>query len=150
MSESYLERRHELESLSVPELVTILMEHEESRRKEEEMKREGNEMKVGDIIIVKRIIREIGDVRIHKTFQITAKRGDRFCVIPVVCRLEFPSKDELSRAGIKRKGIEEYVKYTIKFDNNNNSYWKLSWEDEDLLYENYEIFNKDKIYEIPF
>ena len=146
MPESYLERRHKLERLSVPELVTLLMEYEESRRKEEEMKREGKEMKVGDIIIVKKIIREIGGVMMHKTFQINAKRGNKFCVTPVVCRPEFVSNDLLSRARIKKEDKKEHVRYNISFDNNKNS----CWEHKDVLYESYEKFDKDKIYEIPF
>ena len=77
----------------------------------------------------------------HKIFQINAKRGNRFCVTPVLCRPEFVSSDELPRIRIKK----EYVRYDISFNYDCDSYW----EHEDVLYENYEKFDEGKIYEIP-
>ena len=118
MPESYLERRHKLERLSVPELVTLLMEHEESRREEEKMKREGKEMKVGDIIILKNPIKQMGMSKYHEIFQINAQHGDMAFVTKLKCIRKYPYHNIH-----EEDGYDKHVKYNVKFDSNDHSCW---------------------------
>ena len=71
--------KSDLEKLNKSELITLLIEREENRREEKE------EMKVGDIIILKNPITKIGLNKYHEAFQINAQHGDMAFVTWVRC-----------------------------------------------------------------
>ena len=71
--------KSDLEKLNKSELITLLIEREENRREEKE------EMKVGDVIILKSPIKKIGSNKYHEAFQINAQHGDMAFVTWVRC-----------------------------------------------------------------
>ena len=127
-----------LEKLDKSELITLLIEREENRREEKE------EMKVGDIIILKNPIKNIGSNKYREAFQINAQHGDMAFVTEVRCVPIYQydeTYDDWKNYDMDRG---KRVKYDIIFDTNDYS----CWEYKNALYEDYEKFDKDKMYKL--
>ena len=132
--------KSDLEKLNKSELITLLIEREENRREQKE------EMKVGDIIILKNPIKKIGSNKYHEAFQINAQYGDMAFVTCVRCVPNYQNDESYDDwenydepHGFRRhiRYISDrgrHVKYDIIFDTNERS----CWEYKDALYENYE------------
>ena len=127
-----------LEKLDKSELITLLIEREENRREEKE------EMKVGDIIILKNPIKKIGSNKYREAFQINAQHGDMAFVTEVRCVPNYQydeTYDDWKNYDMDRG---KRVKYDIIFDTDDHS----CWEYKNALYEDYEKFDKDKMYKL--
>ena len=122
-----------LEKLDKSELITLLIEREENRREEKE------EMKVGDIMILKHPIKQMGMSKYHEIFQINAQHGDMAFITKLKCIRKYPYHNTY-----EEDGYDKHVKYDVKFDSNDHS----CWEYKNALYENYEKFDKDKMYKL--
>ena len=124
--------KSDLEKLNKSELITLLIEREENRCEEKE------EMRVGDIIILKKPIKQMGMSKYHEIFQINAQHGDMAFVTKLKCIRKYPYHN------IHEDGHDKHVKHNVKFDSNNHS----CWEYKKALYKEYEKFDENKIYEI--
>ena len=145
--------KSDLEKLSKSELITLLLEQEKKKNKPElviddtkpvidemsEIARgelisgcdgEKGEMRVGDIIVRRGPIRMY---KLYSIFRIKKQESDRVLL------------DRLEPEGywiVKR--WSSFVKYTEV----NNEVIYLTWENKDTLYSDYEIFDKNKLYEV--
>ena len=142
--------KSDLEKLNKSELITLLIECEENRREEKK------EMKVGDIIILKNPIKQMGMSKYHEALQINAQYGDMAFVTLVRCvptyqhdesHDDWENYDEPHVFRRHARYVSDrgrHVKYNVIFDTNERS----CWEYKDALYENYEKFDKDKMYKL--
>ena len=91
----------DLEKLNKSELITLLIEHEENRCEEKE------EMRVGDIIILKKPIKQMGMSKYHEIFQINAQHGDMAFVTKLKCVRKYPCHN------IHEDGNDKYVNFIV-------------------------------------
>ena len=124
-----------IKHLTPPE-VGVEMEGCEEREESGCEKRE--EMRVGDIMISKSPIKRVGVEKYHEVFEIDGQYGVMFFVTKLKCVRKHP------RHGAPKDGRKGHVKYDVKSNKNGYS----CREHKDVLYENYEKFDKDKTYEL--
>ena len=114
------------------------VEIEDYKEREENRCEKREEMRVGDIMISKSPIKRVGVEKYHEVFEIDGQHGDMFFVTKLKCIKKHP------RHGTPKDGHKGHVKYDVKFNKNGYS----CREHKDVLYENYEKFDKDKTYKL--